>query len=185
MQEFNVILPPSYVHTCPQKRSCMKKSLQSGILALCSLMLYGCPYESTVPVSQPSIAVEEQLLGQWVSEAESYNEYFISKADKMHYKVLQRAITGHTADYLGHLSEVKGITFLNLYSDSTQTYYLYRINLNAAEAQFTLMPVSSKLTEHFSNSAALRNFVEKNMNLRSFYDSEGSAEFVKLHANKP
>ncbi len=163
----------------------MKNLLQSGILALCCLMLYGCPYESTVPVSQPSIAVEEHLLGQWVSEAESYNEYFVSKADKMHYKVIQRAITGHTADYLAHLSEVKGVTFLNLYSDSTQTYYLYRINLNTAEARFSLIPVSNKLNEQFSTAASLRQFIEKNMNLRSFYDSEGPEEFVKLHANKP
>lgn len=163
----------------------MKKSLQSGILALCCMMLYGCPYESTVPVSQPSIPVEERLLGQWVSEAESYNEYFVSKADKMHYKILQRAITGHTADYLAHLSEVRGITFLNLYSDSTKTYYLYRINFNSSEAGFSLMPVSNKLNEQFTSSAALRLFVEKNMNLRSFYDSEGPEEFVKLHVNKP
>ena len=163
----------------------MKKTLQSGILALCCLMLYGCPYESTVPISKPSIPVEERLLGQWVSDAQSYNEYFVSQADKMHYKVAQRAITGHTAEYLGHLSEIRGVTFLNLYSDSTKTYYLYRINLNTSEARFSLMSVSNKLSEQFTSSAVLREFVEKNMNLRSFYDSEGPEEFIKLHVNKP
>ncbi len=163
----------------------MKKLLQSGILALCCLMLYGCPYESAVPISPPSNSVEENLLGQWVSEAESYNEYFVSKGGNMQYKVLQRSITGHTAEYVAHLSDVKGVTFLNLYSDSTQTYYIYRINLNTSAAKFSLIPVSNKLNEQFSNSAALRKFIEKNMNLRSFYDEEGPEEFVKLHVNKP
>lgn len=163
----------------------MKKLLQSGVLAVCCLMLYGCPYESDVPISQPSVPVNENLLGQWVSEAESYNEYFVSKVDRMHYKVLQRSITGHTAHYKAHLSEIRGVTFLNLYSDSTNTYYLYRINLNTSEDKFSILAVSNKVGEQFNSSPSLYKFVEKNMNLRSFYDNEGPEEFMKLQANKP
>lgn len=163
----------------------MKQLLQCCILAICSLMLYGCPYESAVPVSPAAIPVDEQMLGQWVSEAESYNEYFVSKADPLHYKVEQRSITGHTAEYIAHLSQIKGVTFLNVYSDSAKTYYLYRINTNSAEGRFSLLPISNKTSEQFNSSASLRQFVEKNMNLKSFYDSEGPEEFIKLHVNKP
>jgi len=158
----------------------MKKLLQSVAVCLCCLLLYGCPYESHVPIDVPKIPVEEKLLGQWVTDAESYNEYFITKAGSTQYRVQQRSITGDTSWYLAHLSEVKGVTFLNLYSDSTGTYYLYRINLNTAAAKCSLIPVSVAISERFSTSAALRRYVEKHMNLRSFYNDSDAEEFVKL-----
>ncbi len=163
----------------------MNKLMQSGILILCCLLLYGCPYQSTVPITTPSIPVDERLLGQWASDAQSYNEFYVSKIDNFHYKVLQQAITGQTSVFKAHLSEIRGVSFLNLYSDSTQTYYLYRINLNAPEGRLTLLNISERIGDQFNSSASLRQFVEKNMNQKSFYDSEGPEDFIKLQANKP
>ena len=158
----------------------MKNLLQSVALCLGCLLLYGCPYESTVPIDTPKLPVDEKLLGQWVSDAESYNEYFITKANNTQYRVQQKSVTGNTAWYLAHISEIKGATFLNLYSDSTNTYYLYRVILNPDGAKCSLVPVSQTLNEQFQSSAALRQYIEKNMNLRSFYNNDDAAEFLKL-----
>jgi len=158
----------------------MKKLLQSFTGILCALLLCGCPYESSVPIDTPKIPVEESLLGQWVTDAESYNEYFITKAGNTQYRIRQKSITGNTAYFTAHLSEVKGTSFLNVYSDSLRVYYLYRIKLSAKEGKCSLMPVSAAISEQFASSLDLRKYVEKNMNLLSFYNGSEQEEFVKL-----
>lgn len=157
----------------------MRRLMQTGALALCCLMLYGCPYESQVPIDKPRIPVDERMLGAWLSDDQSYNRYTVSRASEYEYKVLQRATTGNTSRYKAHLTDVRGATFMNLYSDSTGTYYLYRVRINPDGSRMTLMPVTESLPGQFVSSEDLRSYIESHMNLKSFYKEEDREEFYK------
>jgi len=157
----------------------MKNLLPLGILAFCCVVLMGCPYESHVPIGLPTAPVDTRYVGKWGSEDETYNKYTVEVKNATEYKIVQHSITGNTAHFTGYLTDVKGATFMNLFSDSTQTYFIYRINLDPGGNKFTLVPVSEKLGEHFGSSDALRNYVEKHLNLQSFYNQEDKEEFIK------
>ncbi len=155
-----------------------------SLLVFCSLALLGCPYESQVPISHPSIPVDTRLLGKWESKDEVYNSYTVSKASPTEYHIVQHNIS-NTSYYKGHLSEVRGSLFMNLYSDSTRSYYLYRVRLDSSGNKFLLIPVSRDLPDHFGSVDGLRNYVEKNMNFQSFYNDKEKAEYEKLQGNHP
>lgn len=162
----------------------MKKLLQFSLVAFCCLGLFGCPYESQVPISKPSIPVDARLLGKWSSKDEVYNTYTVTKASATEYKILQQNIS-KTAHYTGYLSEVKGNTFMNLYSDSTRTYFLYRVKIDAAGNKFSLLPLAENLPEHFGSMDGLRSYLEKNMNFQSLYNETDKAEFEKTSPAHP
>jgi hypothetical protein len=156
----------------------MLKLFQFSALAVCFLSLLGCPYESTVPISQPSVPVDSRYLGNWTSEDEVYNTYVVTKASATEYNILQESI-GHRASFKGFLSEVKGNTFMNLYSDSTKSYYIYKVKTDSAGARLLFTPVADNLPEHFSSQEALKGYVEKNMNFKTFYDEANKSEYYK------
>ena len=156
----------------------MKKLLPLCLLALCSVAMMGCPYESHVPIDGGE-PVDKRFVGNWSSEDETYNKYTVSPKSATEYSILQKTVTGSTAKFTGSLCDVKGATFMNLYSDSTKTYYIYRIKFDPTGTKFTLMPVVESLNQHFSSSVALRSFVEKNLNLQSFYNNDDKEEFYK------
>lgn len=161
----------------------MRRIFQFTIVAFFSLGLFGCPYESQIPISKPSIPVDTRLLGKWTSKDEVYNTYTVSKASETEYKILQKNIAS-TSKFIGYLSQLKGNTFINLFSDSTQTFYLYRIIFDQPD-KFSLIPVANNLPAHFGSMEALKDYFEKNMNFQSFYNESDKAEFVKDQPNKP
>jgi len=156
----------------------MKKLIQFSLLALCCLGLFGCPYESQVPITAQGIPVDTRLLGKWTCEDEVYNSYFVTKASETEYNILQQNIS-QTTRFKGTLSEVKGHLFMNLYSDSIGKYYLYRVKMDAAAGKLTLVPLKNDLPEHFGSSEGLRNYVEKNANFKALYDESEKGEYQK------
>jgi hypothetical protein len=124
------------------------------------------------------------MLGKWTSKDEVYNTYTVTKASPSEYHIIQHNISS-TSRYKGHLSEVRGTLFMNLYSDSTKSYYLYRVRLDTTGSRFTLIPVAANLPDHFGSVDALRSYVEKNMNFKSFYNEADKADYEKLEASKP
>lgn len=160
----------------------MKKLMQFSMLAICCLGLFGCPYESQVPISTPSVPVDTRFLGKWSSKDEVYNTYVVTKATETEYKILQQNIS-HTARYTGFLSEVKGNMFMNLQSDSTGTYYLYRVKMDTKGNKFVFVPLAENLPDHFGSMDGLRNYLEKNMNFQSLYNETDRAEFEKIEDN--
>jgi hypothetical protein len=160
----------------------MKKLMQFSMLAICCLGLFGCPYESQVPISSPTVPVDVRFLGKWSSKDEVYNTYTVTKATETEYKILQQNIS-NTAKYTGFLSEVKGSTFMNLQSDSTGAYYLYRVKMDPKGNRFVFVPLAENLPDHFGSMDGLKNYLEKNMNFQSLYNEEDKAEFEKLPDN--
>ncbi|MBS1782248.1 MAG: hypothetical protein JSS78_04215 [Bacteroidetes bacterium] len=157
----------------------MNKVIYLVALMIISIGLGGCPYESAVPISSAAIPVDPRFLGKWNSKDEVYNNYQITQSSPTQYHVVQKNIS-QTAQFTAFLSEVKGALFMNLYSDSTKAYYLFRIKPDTSGNKFTLTPIAAELPEHFNSSEALKSFVEKNMNLQSFYDETDRAEYEKI-----
>lgn len=157
----------------------MKKFLQGSLLVLCSIGLFGCPYESKVPISQPTIPVNKSMLGKWSSKDEVYNSYTVTQASPTEYNIEQVNTLGEIKHYKGFLSQVKGSMFMNVYSDSTKAYFLYKVVIDAAD-RFTLIPFSDEIAQKFTSSNELQDFVGKNMNLRSFYKLDDKADFQQI-----
>ena len=157
----------------------MKKLIQLSLLSVLCLGLFGCPYESHVPISSPTLPIDSRFLGQWSSKDEVYNTYTVTKASETEYKIVQKNIS-NTAKFTGFLSEVKGGMFMNLYSDSTKTYYLYRVKMDPGANKFIFTPLASDLPDHFGSMDGLRAYLEKNMNLKSLYDEDDKAEYEKV-----
>lgn len=157
----------------------MKGFLGISLIAMFSLLLMGCPYESTVPIGEPSIPIENRFLGVWVSADEVYHEYIIYRISDMEYGIAQTDLVGGRREYRAFMSQIKNVSFLNVYSDSLRTYFLYRVDPTGNGDMLTLRPVSSQLPDHFGSPAGLRTFVERSMNLRSFYDERESSVFTK------
>jgi len=160
----------------------MKKLIHFSLLVVCCLGLFGCPYESHVPISKPSIPVDTRFIGEWSSKDEVYNTYTVTKASETEYKIIQRNIS-NTAKFKGYLTEIKGNMFMNLYSDSTKTYYLYRVKMDEEANRFLFTPLSPDLPDHFGSMDGLRTYVEKNMNLKSFYNEDDQVEYQKVSDN--
>lgn len=162
----------------------MRKLMYFSFLAICCLGLFGCPYESHVPISLPSIPVDARLLGEWNSKDEVYNSYKVSKASATEYHIEQHNIS-QVSKFRGFLSEVKGNLFMNLYSDSTKTYYLYKIRLESDGKKLTLVPLSREVPDHFGSVEGLRTYIEKNMNFRSLYNEKDQTAFEKNESEHP
>jgi hypothetical protein len=162
----------------------MRKLLNLCVAATLCLGLFGCPYESQVPIGLPTNPVDTRLLGTWNSKDEVYNTYTVSKASETEYTVIQKNIS-NTAKFTGYLTEIKGTPFMNLYSDSTGTYYLYRVKMDASATRFSLTPLAQNLPDHFGSIDGLRNYVEKNMNFKTLYDEGERTDFEKLEEYKP
>lgn len=154
------------------------------LLCISCLGLFGCPYESQVPITHPTIPVDSRLLGTWSSKDEVYNTYTVAKASPLEYNITQHNIS-NTSRFRGHLSEVKGTLFMNVYSDSTKSYYLYRVKMDSTAKKFTLIPLAKNLPDHFGSVDGLRNYVEKNMSFKSFYSEADIIEYEKSDALKP
>lgn len=156
----------------------MKKLFQSVSLFVVALGLMGCPYESHVPITRPNIPVRKDLLGHWSSKDEVYHQYTVTKASEYVYGILQENTLGDKRKFKGHVSEIKGGIFMNLHCDSLDVYYLYRIQMDAP-TRLVFIPIEPATPRQFHHSESLQEYVEKNMNLKSFYNEGEKLLFEK------
>ena len=141
------------------------------------LLLVGCPYESKVPVAEPSEKVEKGLLGKWVEEKNIGDDnpdfYQINKYDKFRYEIIENEYKSNDSVYeqktfISHISTVKDIAFLNMKQEGS--FYLYRIDHD--KDYFTMYEVTDNIDESFENSKDLFDFVNKYKGLSFFYNKE-------------
>ncbi len=158
----------------------LKQNFIFGLFVALMLVLTGCPYSSTVPISQPNTPFPKEILGKWVASSQvskdkptTYYEiteknpkvfvvttYDLNRTDKTYKK---------GPVYNGHLSEINGVTFINLFDVSQKKYLFYKLN-NLSQEKFTLQEITDNITENFTSSAELQNFIKKYMNLSFFYN---------------
>jgi hypothetical protein len=160
----------------------MKKIILLFSLVLIMISFYGCPYESKVPISDPTIKISDDFIGEW-NYKDTKTRYIISKDDDYHMKITSipvDSISKDTAVYIAHISKIKDYSFLNItkvakennfFSSGVGTYYLYRI-VKSGKNEMTLKEVTNNIKEKFESSKELYSYIEKYMDLSFFYGTE-------------
>jgi hypothetical protein len=153
-------------------------------LPLLSLVfLFGCPYQSQVPVSEATLELDNSLFGKWqkvetiTDENPSYLE--VSQADEAHLSVLefqfdQTDSVYKSKSYSAHLSQVGEHTFVNLLENQTPPFMIYLLD-RTGHSTFILREVTDNIDEKFNSSADLSAFLGKYAELSFLYSKEETA----------
>ncbi len=146
-------------------------------LALC---LAGCPYLSTVPIDDPNIEVDPQLLGTWYLMVGNggADDYVVAQKDEFVYEIKTTVPPPPDSEddpsdviYNAHFSQIGSKTFLNLQRRSQgEGYYFFSFEKDAQHLY--LKEITSNIKERFKCSEEWRAFVKKYMNLSFFYGEE-------------
>ena len=159
----------------------MKTKVVLFSLFAAMLVLTACPYQSSVPISEPNQKLDKKLMGKWIKESdlEAENpEYFeIKPIEKDKYKFNIVKYEYQTSDssyketkYLTHLTKIEDNVFMNMQKDGEGDYYLHKINLDGDK--FVLFELTDNIDEKFNTSPELYDFVKKYMNLSFFYNKD-------------
>jgi hypothetical protein len=144
------------------------------------VLLSGCPYRSDVPLDSPAPA-DPRLVGQWREETSPTTAIYTVEADgATGYRITVKS--EENTVYKAFLTPLGDKTYVNLQEGSdTGSYSLFRLEIADDGASFTLYPVTENITEQFTDSAALREFVTKYQDLSFFF--EKPTQYV--HADHP
>jgi hypothetical protein len=149
-----------------------------------SLVFMGCPYESKFPLDTTDKAkVDKDLVGKW-EERDSEDYQWICEVDGNQYRVTKKSIEDPETEptvYIGHLTEVNGVQFLNIYEQdysSDKSYMIYKMEKKSVD-RVKFKAVTDNITEEFTTSEELRIFVKKNMDLTFFYNKDDEKTFYK------
>ena len=154
--------------------------LQLGVLAGLMIVLQGCPYGSDVAIDEPTVKIDEKLLGKWEAKNSGDYMYTVSKKDDYNYKFEKKGKTSsETSVYTAFLSVIDNVKFLNIYEDNAnpKVYYLYKLEMSGSRAKVSLLPVTENITEKFTSPAELKAFVKKYMGLSFFYSKDKEEYF--------
>ena len=154
-----------------------KELLKTAFAAGACFLLLGCPYESSVPIAEPTGKIEKGLLGKWVEEKSLEDEnpdfYQINKYDKSRYEIIENEYQSSDSAYsqktfISHLTTVEDLVFINMKQEGK--FYLYRIDHD--KDYFTLFEVTDNIDESFEATQDLYEFVNKYKDLSFFYNKE-------------
>jgi len=145
-------------------------------LFMMSIIFYGCPYESDVPIDEPSQKINPELLGTWEERMKSDEIYNVNKHDEFTYGIEKRSLNNNKVKYyFAYTSIVNGTTFLNLWEDApgdaSRRFCLYKMDVDG-DKLVTLTEVTENIREVFSSSDELKMFIANNMNHSYFYDKD-------------
>jgi len=149
-----------------------------GIVSVLSLT--GCPYQSRVPIDTPSVEVEQDFLGSWVSEENSESEqpdfYEFKEMDNYRHEVIEHTLSMEDSTYsqkyfLSHFSVIDNIHFLNM-RDGEGNYFLYKLEWQSPGESFVMYEVTDNIDEQFDTSEDLKAFIKNNMHLSFFYNKD-------------
>jgi hypothetical protein len=156
----------------------MKKGrLRLGILFFLLILpfLWGCPYESTVPLSKSSKAdIDQALLGAWKNTAEGEQFTMIIEQFNDHELLLLGMEDGKIdRDVMrAFVTLIKDERFLNVQEikESPDKRGWYLVHYALSGATLTMWIVDDKLfTKPFTSSRTLSSFVKKNLHNKDLY----------------
>ncbi len=160
----------------------MKKIAIAINLLIIWVLCTGCPFESAVPIDAPTLPINPNLLGKWTSDPEAQSLLEIAKTDPFTYRITEVETsmdsTTRRKYYLGHLSVVEGVQFVNLQmieqdkprTDSL-TYMIFKLEIKHKD-KFVLSPMTEYIREKFKTSAEFKAFVKKHLRLSFFYEAD-------------
>jgi len=166
----------------------MKISKFFQATAMCAglLMLMGCPYSSTVPLSQADTKAPDYLIGTWeLSGSEEGGDKVEVKRGSGNVLEITKTSSGEygTSDnYTGHITTVNNTLFINLAEVSEYggdpSYYFYKVE-KQGDNKIVLYAVTANIRETFDNQNSLRDFFSKNMQNSYFFDA-GEETYYKI-----
>ena len=142
------------------------------------ILVTGCPFSSAVPIDEGTVKVDDKLVGQWISAADTETvnpTYFvITKDDKFHATAIKKEFSSSDSTYseaIYHLSfsDVNGETFMNAMEDEGSAYSLYKFSYDEKTGKVNTSEVTDYIKESFNTSAELKAFIAKNKSNSYFY----------------
>ena len=155
----------------------MKKALAHCLIAASMLMLWGCPYQSLIPLSGAVEPVEMKMIGSWVPDSDAEKEnasyYIIGLSDSVHYDIEHFQYNDsddsyNVKRYLGHTTTLGKHIFLNMQEVGHKDFHMHRVELQGEG--FILYEVTDNIDEKFEDEAEMQKFFEANMHLSFFYN---------------
>jgi|GEM_PF-849335 len=150
-------------------------------LAAIVLLLYGCPYDSEVPLGQSEVAhIDKELVGNWLYKNTDQKEsgiVTISPFNGSELLIITRE-EGKSAQvfYRAFVSVVDGEKFLNIQEikPSNEKRSWVFANYHVSYGELTIRIVEDKLfKDNIASSSALVDFLSANVNNSDLYGSDG------------
>jgi hypothetical protein len=152
------------------------------LLLLSAFAMWGCPYESVVPIDEPSIPIDKGLFGKWMQQGEekSYAALSkLSKSDSTSYRLVYNSWTSEHRSYEVKLfkawfSRIKEHWFINIQPEmkSGGTFFICAIDCNNTQDTIRLRPISNDNAPKYTKSKDLRKWISKKMDQKDFFDQE-------------
>jgi len=158
-----------------KKNSILSLTLMIGL----AVFLMGCPYSSEIPLSSVNAKLNEAFVGKWELSGSPENHITVKKngAGEMAIAKFEPGYDGAegtTTNYIGNLTEIKGVLFLSLREDtedtSYATYYFYRINKEGSN-KILVQSVTPNIDEKFTSGSEMATFFGNHMQHSFFYDT--------------
>lgn len=164
------------------------KNFSFGLmLALVAVLLWGCPYKSAVPLSEPVEYVNKQIIGKWIPKADESKEnpeyYLIAENDTVSYSVehfqFNQEDSSYTAkSYICWTTRIDNIQFMNVQQAGQKEVTLYRLDVMGDELM-VLYQVTNNIDERFTDSQEMYAFFKKHMRLSFFYNGD-EVDLIKV-----
>jgi hypothetical protein len=161
----------------------MKTRVLILLISVSSIILCGCPYDSKVPLEQPSVKVDRQLAGQWRDISDTTEIYEIEIRDSVSYNVEVRKTNKLERDhYIVYMSRFANATFFNVREDkgdgSASKFLFFKMTWSGKN-KIVLSTVTENIREQFTSSAELKKFFTNNMH-NSYFFEKGETTLVRL-----
>lgn len=165
----------------------MKKVFSYLAILGISVILWGCPYRSTVPLSEAIEPVNKQVVGTWYPKHERSKQnpeyYSIEKKDSVHYSIQHfqyndKDSTYSVKDYTAWTTRIENLLFMNVKNEDKNEYYIHRLDVMGDELMI-LYQVTSNIDETFDDPEKMKTFFQKHMKLSFFYEKDEVQLFKK------
>ncbi len=149
-------------------------------VAAAVLLLAGCPYSSTVPLSPPSIEVDPGFYGKWMLDSTDENPgfYQIGELDGLKFTLdkyswdSDNEAYGLDNAYEAWFTDIGETRFMNVEDTADEgTYYLYKVEMDG-DTRFFLFEVTDNIDETFDTSEEMYDFFAQYRHLSFFYNSD-------------
>jgi len=145
----------------------------------------GCPYESEVPIDEPSVAVPTALPGVWMGVSDSGAVITVTAADAYTFHIKYEKNSEGTKYYAAYLSHLRNMYFMNLRTRNQDsliadgTYIFYKFELSADGTRLTLSPVTENIREKFTTSRSQKAYFRKHAHTSFFYEIDEDLMYKK------
>ncbi|HNX43187.1 MAG TPA: hypothetical protein PLJ84_00060 [Bacteroidales bacterium] len=161
------------------KSKLIQKTGISMLLMGFVVLFSGCPFSGSVPIDNGTVAIADQLNGEWIKPTDLTEEnpttYMIRQGDDKYHAVAEKSEYStddaeyNTTVYNLTFSNVSGETFMSAQEAGTTTYYYYKFAFNKETKEISITEVSDYIKETFNTSEELKSFIANYKQLSFFF----------------